>query len=168
MANRIDENTPIKEYTDKFIKSYCNTKKDSALFEKWENKEITSLDFLVEKQWVEKDDSEQSVRKKIRKVGTHVGHCCVLHGCKYGEDDCPVTTKKLPQAYECEDCTDIYEGSNFIIVTSKNVSNVYHGAYGKLIEFLGDGKWLIEFKGKTERRAEPVRFELSYLDFEKV
>jgi len=35
----------------------------------------------------------------------HTEHCCVRHGCKYGEDDtCPVTTKQQSQSYPCEDC----------------------------------------------------------------
>jgi len=35
----------------------------------------------------------------------HTEHCCIVHGCKYGEDDtCPVTTGQKPQSYPCEDC----------------------------------------------------------------
>lgn len=22
--------------------------------------------------------------------GVHISHCCILHGCKYGDRDCPV------------------------------------------------------------------------------
>ena len=25
-------------------------------------------------------------------VGVHQTHCCVVHGCKYGDEDCPVVT----------------------------------------------------------------------------
>jgi hypothetical protein len=31
-------------------------------------------------------------------------HCCVLHGCKYGHNDCPVVTKSVAQEYPCENC----------------------------------------------------------------
>ncbi len=31
-------------------------------------------------------------------------HCCVIHGCKYGHEDCPVTTGKVLQDYLCEFC----------------------------------------------------------------
>ncbi len=31
-------------------------------------------------------------------------HCCVLHGCKYGNDDCPVYHRIVIQDYPCEDC----------------------------------------------------------------
>lgn len=34
----------------------------------------------------------------------HVTHCCGVHGCKYGHEDCPVETHKFPQAYKCESC----------------------------------------------------------------
>ncbi len=41
-------------------------------------------------------------------VGTHVSHCCVLHGCKYlhPQDDtkCPVVTRQYAQEYPCESC----------------------------------------------------------------
>ena len=31
-------------------------------------------------------------------------HCCDLHGCKYGYEDCPVVEGIQKQAYPCEDC----------------------------------------------------------------
>jgi hypothetical protein len=34
----------------------------------------------------------------------HTEHCCVLHHCKYGDDDCPVVTGKKHQSFLCEDC----------------------------------------------------------------
>lgn len=37
-------------------------------------------------------------------VGVHVRHCCVIHGCKYGEKDCPVATKRVPQESGCFVC----------------------------------------------------------------
>ena len=40
------------------------------------------------------------------KVGVHRTHCCVLHGCKYGDKDCPVSGGTLEQDYPCEDCTN--------------------------------------------------------------
>lgn len=38
------------------------------------------------------------------KIGVHIGHCCVIDGCKYGDEDCPVVTEKYAQSYPCEDC----------------------------------------------------------------
>ena len=37
-------------------------------------------------------------------MSVHSRHCCILHGCKYGDEDCPVLTKKEKQEITCEDC----------------------------------------------------------------
>lgn len=37
----------------------------------------------------------------------HVAHCCILHGCKYGDDDCPVALGKMKQEFPCESCREI-------------------------------------------------------------
>lgn len=34
----------------------------------------------------------------------HVAHCCIEHGCKYGEAVCPVVDGHLKQKYPCELC----------------------------------------------------------------
>ena len=31
----------------------------------------------------------------ISKYGVHRTHCCILHGCKYGDDDCPVVSGEI-------------------------------------------------------------------------
>lgn len=36
--------------------------------------------------------------------GVHIGHCCVDHGCKYGEVDCPVSLDLVEQNRDCEYC----------------------------------------------------------------
>lgn len=41
-------------------------------------------------------------------LDVHTEHCCVVHGCKYGDDDCPVTTGRKPQSFPCEDCADVH------------------------------------------------------------
>lgn len=37
--------------------------------------------------------------------GVHRTHCCFKHGCKYGDNDCPVVLGIIKQDYECEICT---------------------------------------------------------------
>jgi len=37
-------------------------------------------------------------------IGVHTSHCCVRHGCKYGDEDCPVVLGTHKQKYDCEDC----------------------------------------------------------------
>jgi len=35
----------------------------------------------------------------------HTEHCCVRHGCAYGQDfNCSVVNKEKPQSYICESC----------------------------------------------------------------
>lgn len=36
----------------------------------------------------------------------HTEHCCVLHGCKYGDVFCTVVTRKADQSYPCERCSE--------------------------------------------------------------
>lgn len=36
-------------------------------------------------------------------LSVHDAHCCQNHGCKYGDDDCPVEAGKEP-GIRCEDC----------------------------------------------------------------
>jgi hypothetical protein len=61
-------------------------------------------------------------------IGVHVTHCCVLHGCKYGQlEKCPVCTGEHKQQYLCEDCSPIhsnrqpddYESKQWVKITSK-------------------------------------------------
>ena len=51
---------------------------------------------------------EEFVFPKVPKddYGVHQTHCCVLHGCKYGEPSCPVVIGILQQEYRCEFCGD--------------------------------------------------------------
>ena len=44
--------------------------------------------------------------------GVHIHHCCLIHGCKYGQmsgHPCPVSTGVKKQAYRCEYCDDEWE-----------------------------------------------------------
>ena len=36
--------------------------------------------------------------------GVHKSHCCILHGCKYGDCNCPVVKGDIRQDYICENC----------------------------------------------------------------
>lgn len=49
--------------------------------------------------WLDGFDSNKNV---------HTEHCCFVHGCKYGDDDCPVATGKQMQSFPCESCKDPY------------------------------------------------------------
>lgn len=43
---------------------------------------------------------------KKKKIDVHTEHCCVIHGCKYGRDNCTVMLLIAPQSYICESCED--------------------------------------------------------------
>lgn len=38
----------------------------------------------------------------------HETHCCFEHGCKYGNEDCPVAIGLIKQEYDCEFCGEEY------------------------------------------------------------
>jgi hypothetical protein len=46
--------------------------------------------------------------------GVHASHCCVWHGCKYGDPDCPVETGKVKQLYLCECCTELLRDESYL------------------------------------------------------
>lgn len=41
----------------------------------------------------------------------HTEHCCIIHGCKYGDEDCPVVSGEKSQSYLCESCSE--EGNQY-------------------------------------------------------
>lgn len=48
----------------------------------------------------------------------HTEHCCSIHGCKYGDEDCSVTTGYKKQSSSCELCSDDAEQNNLYSVLS--------------------------------------------------
>lgn len=42
-------------------------------------------------------------------VGVHASHCCARHGCKYGDQDCPVAAGRVAQDHACEVCSLVEE-----------------------------------------------------------
>jgi len=54
--------------------------------------------------------------------GVHKTHCCWLHGCKYGDPDCPVTNGIITQYYLCESCT--YDGFDQIPKPANELLNI--------------------------------------------
>jgi hypothetical protein len=43
-------------------------------------------------------------------MDVHTEHCCVYHGCKYRDDDCPVVRQTKKQSLPCESCYYDSEG----------------------------------------------------------
>jgi len=53
----------------------------------------------------------QSIISKVKpdSTGVHRTHCCKKHGCKYGDEKCPVILGTIKQDHPCEDCKPITE-----------------------------------------------------------
>ena len=47
-------------------------------------------------------------------IGVHASHCCKWHGCKYGDDDCPVVNGEVEQLYLCEYCYEVLEDEEYL------------------------------------------------------
>lgn len=41
---------------------------------------------------------------RVNNAGVHASHCCIKHGCKYGNAGCPVVRGQIEQEYLCEEC----------------------------------------------------------------
>ena len=49
------------------------------------------------------------------RFGVHEAHCCNRHGCKYGDEDCPVVSDLIKQEYPCEDCDEDLEQFQYLL-----------------------------------------------------
>ncbi|MBP3707114.1 MAG: hypothetical protein J6J36_00695 [Clostridia bacterium] len=70
-----------------------------------------------------------------KEYGVHITHCCYIHGCKYGNKDCPVVCGKVVQRYLCWDC----EESEEIPYTLEEIEKLrknksYRPTYKQLLE----------------------------------
>jgi hypothetical protein len=48
----------------------------------------------------------------------HTEHCCLKHGCKYGDDDCPVESGAKFQSFDCEACYEEKGDPNFLRINT--------------------------------------------------
>lgn len=55
--------------------------------------------------------AERVQREQEHMRGVHGTHCCPIHGCKYGDDDCPVESNTVQPQYPknngCEICESV-------------------------------------------------------------
>lgn len=79
--------------SEMMMEESIDSKIDKAL-----NKNNIKTEIKNEKgQWIQVDFDEYN-------LGVHKSHCCLIHGCKYNDDDCPVVLCKVEQDFPCEDC----------------------------------------------------------------
>lgn len=62
----------------------------------------------------------------VANIGTHVTHCCALHGCSYGDEDCPVDSPvkatAVAQAYLCEECPSEEQARQNLLEAAEELS----------------------------------------------
>ena len=46
----------------------------------------------------------ESVKMTNVEYKSHLNHCCIHHGCKYGDENCPVVLGRNKQSYPCGGC----------------------------------------------------------------
>lgn len=49
-------------------------------------------------------NEQAEILKEVLEKDVHTEHCCVKHGCKYGEKDCLVERGIRKQSFPCEQC----------------------------------------------------------------
>jgi hypothetical protein len=79
-----------------------------------------------------KPEPKSSIEKD--KWGVHENHCCSEHGCKYGDEDCPVVLGLIKQKYPCEDCDDIQIQDNVKQYTEDEVKSMIQNIYTEFAE----------------------------------
>lgn len=65
--------------------------------------------------------------------GVHASHCCVVHGCKYRDDDCPVQLGTIEQKFMCMDCeadgiesTSTPGGKHYLDLSKRFMGEITH------------------------------------------
>lgn len=84
-------------------------------------------------------------------MDVHTEHCCLEHGCKYGDDNCTVVTGKEPQSFPCETCRWVEEERPEIKENER-----LHAEVRRLRELCGrtaHGGWLPESRLLEELKA---------------
>lgn len=79
---------------------------DLELMKRWKKK-FESLVELMDKRIRKEEFGNPIVVKENdmnRETDVHTEHCCSIHGCKYNDPNCSVTTGKRPQSFPCESC----------------------------------------------------------------
>ena len=69
---------------------------------------------------------------KADRIGVHRTHCCILHGCKYGDSDCPVVNAQVKQDYTCEDCDYYVIDNDFSEWNRHSMDENENAAYNRI------------------------------------
>lgn len=96
----------FKELADKYF-SDISCEELSARFNQYlEYRLVNERAVELQAKMIRYDESKHSPE-----IGVHATHCCFIHGCKYGDEDCPVESGLIKQAYPCECCSYDYHST---------------------------------------------------------
>lgn len=93
----------------------------------------------------------------------HVSHCCRIHGCKYGDTDCPVVSGACSAEDLCEECwNDIRAGEPRTrgVISPEREAEIWRQAFFDLHANTNTANQddLIEIVAKfTENEGEAIR-----------
>ena len=57
-------------------------------------------------------------------IAVHKAHCCKWHGCKYGDEYCPVVLGWVKQEYLCEYCDQDLENEEYYRQILKDIEEM--------------------------------------------
>jgi hypothetical protein len=88
-------------------------------------------------------------------------HCCVLHGCKYGYEDCPVVTKKVKQDHRCESCEwEGYADVNIVEMIANGIKDRQDTGW---VIIHPNGKYELDYfhhlNNPTDKKGNPITIE---------
>ncbi len=68
-------------------------------------------------------------------IAIHKNHCCILHHCKYVNEECPVLNNLVNQSNTCEDCNE--DGIHSV----RQARSYYFNPY---LQYLNNGRIQLE------------------------
>ena len=70
--------------------------------------------------------------------GVHIAHCCYIHGCKYGDENCPVASGEVAQKHLCYDCEEECEPYTLEEIELLRKTKSYRPTYEQLKNRIAD------------------------------
>jgi hypothetical protein len=92
------------------------------------------------------------------KYGVHKTHCCVKHGCKYGDKDCPIVNGEIKQDYICESCG--YDGIKSVdeLFIDINIQQITNDLFSFIEQWEGSAWSLKEDEKYLEYKEKVIKY----------
>lgn len=74
----------------------------------------------------------------------HTSHCCPIHGCKYGDEDCPVVAGKAEAEHQCEDCSEEEGEYDYYLVNFTSGKTSKKKTYSAMWNTINSFRWAID------------------------